>query len=165
MPTRASAPLARSSDQLQRKWTQVFVSFFPAPRLFFWSAITWAAICIAGWYLGGAALGDAIGLAGPADGQLPIGIERFWSGPFLWFYLYYTVAVAALRAGLAGAARRIPGRRWSILGSALILFTTYFQVEVSVAINDWYGPFYDLVQAALEKIAPGHARGVRRLCS
>jgi peptide/bleomycin uptake transporter len=31
----------------------------------------------------------------------------------------------------------------------LILFATYLQVEVSVAINNWYGPFYDLVQAAL----------------
>ncbi|MET4233933.1 ABC-type long-subunit fatty acid transport system fused permease/ATPase subunit [Bradyrhizobium sp. i1.4.4] len=43
---------------------------------------------------------------------------------------------------------------WSILGSALILFTSYFQVQVSVAINSWYGPFYDLVQAALSKSAP-----------
>jgi peptide/bleomycin uptake transporter len=43
---------------------------------------------------------------------------------------------------------------WSILGSALILFTSYFQVQVSVAINGWYGPFYDLVQAALSKSAP-----------
>ena len=44
-----------------------------------------------------------------------------------------------------------PWWRWSILGSALILFVTYFQVQVSVAINDWYGPFYDLIQAALGK--------------
>ena len=47
-----------------------------------------------------------------------------------------------------------PWWRWSILGSALILFTTYFQVQVSVAINDWYGPFYDLIQAALGKTRP-----------
>jgi peptide/bleomycin uptake transporter len=26
---------------------------------------------------------------------------------------------------------------WSIFGSALILFTSYFQVQVSVAINSW----------------------------
>jgi peptide/bleomycin uptake transporter len=36
----------------------------------------------------------------------------------------------------------------------LILFTSYFQVQVSVAINSWYGPFYDLVQAALSKSRP-----------
>jgi peptide/bleomycin uptake transporter len=47
-----------------------------------------------------------------------------------------------------------PWATWSILGSALILFTSYFQVQVSVAINSWYGPFYDLVQAALSKSAP-----------
>lgn len=44
--------------------------------------------------------------------------------------------------------------RWSILGSALILFVTYLQVQVSVAINNWYGPFYDLVQAALSHQRP-----------
>ena len=55
-----------------------------------------------------------------------------------------------------------PWAHWSILGSALILFTTYFQVQVSVAINSWYGPFYDLVQAALSKSRPVDARGVLR---
>jgi len=53
-----------------------------------------------------------------------------------------------------GCCFRHPWAPWSILGSALILFTSYFQVEVSVAINSWYGPFYDLVQAALSKSAP-----------
>jgi peptide/bleomycin uptake transporter len=47
-----------------------------------------------------------------------------------------------------------PWAAWSIFGSALILFTSYFQVELSVAINSWYGPFYDLVQAALSKSVP-----------
>ena len=35
----------------------------------------------------------------------------------------------------------------------MILFTTYLQVEVSVAVTNWYGPFYDLVQAALSRTA------------
>jgi peptide/bleomycin uptake transporter len=125
----------------------VFVSFFPAPRLFFWSALLWAALCIAGWYLGGRALGDALGFGIP-EGGLPIGVDRFWSGPFLWFYGYYIAAVAVF-AGAWQTLAPHPWWRWSVLGSALILFTTYFQVEVSVAINDWYGPFFDLVQAAL----------------
>ena len=47
-----------------------------------------------------------------------------------------------------------PWSLWSILGSALILFTSYFQVQVSVAINSWFGPFYNMVQAALSKSAP-----------
>jgi peptide/bleomycin uptake transporter len=129
----------------------VFVSFFPnPPRLFFWSAVLWAALCIAGWYAGGAALGPALGFAAPADGRLPIGVSRFWAGPFLWFYVYYGAAVAAF-AGVWQTISPHPWWRWSTLGSALIFFTTYFQVEVSVAINDWYGPFYDLIQVALAR--------------
>ena len=131
----------------------MFLSFFPNPRPFFWSAVLWAAICVAGWYAGGAALGDRLGFAGPPDGGLPIGVERFWSRPFLWFYLYFAVAVGFF-AGFWQTVAPHPWWRWSILGSALILFSTYFQVQVSVAINDWYGPFYDLIQAALGKTRP-----------
>ena len=58
-----------------------------------------------------------------------------------------------------------PWAHWSILGSALILFATYFQVQVSVAINDWYGPFYDLIQAALAKTATGHAGAILSVAS
>ena len=43
---------------------------------------------------------------------------------------------------------------WSVLGTALIVFVIYFQVQVSVAINAWYGPFWDLVQAAVSKSRP-----------
>jgi peptide/bleomycin uptake transporter len=132
----------------------VFVSFFPnPPRLFFWSAAVWAALCVAGWYLGGEALGAALGFGGPADGELPIGVSRFLARPFLWFYLYYFAAVAAFAAFWQTMAPH-PWWRWSVLGSALILFVTYFLVQVSVAINDWYGPFYDLVQAALARSRP-----------
>lgn len=132
----------------------MFVSFFPnPPKLFFWSAIIWAALCVAGWYMGGDTLGDALGLAGPPDGNLPIGVSRFWSGPFLWFYLYYLVAVGAFAIAWQLYAPH-PWWRWSVLGSALLFFTTYYQVQVSVAINDWYGPFYDMIQAALGKTRP-----------
>jgi len=129
----------------------VFVSYFPnPPKLFFWSAVIWAALCVLGWYMGGDTLGDGLGFAGPPDGNLPIGVSRFWSGPFLWFYLYYLVAVATFALAWQLYAPH-PWWRWSVLGSALILFSTYFQVQVSVAINDWYGPFFDLIQAALDK--------------
>lgn len=127
----------------------MFISFFPhPPRLFFWSVVLWAAVCVSGWYLGGASLGDLVGFG--LEGELPIGIERFWTGPFLWFYLYYGAAVG-LFALFWQMISPHPWWRWSILGSALILFVTYFQVQVSVAINAWYGPFYDLIQAALGK--------------
>ena len=48
---------------------------------------------------------------------------------------------------------------WSILGSAVVLFVIYFQVQVSVAINDWYGPFYNMIQAAASRKAADPDRG------
>ena len=38
---------------------------------------------------------------------------------------------------------------WSIGGSALILFTTWYQVQLDVQINEWFGSFYDGLQKAL----------------
>lgn len=40
---------------------------------------------------------------------------------------------------------------WSILGTALILFSTWYRVQLDVRINDWFGTFYDLLQTALSK--------------
>ena len=40
---------------------------------------------------------------------------------------------------------------WSVLGSALILFATWYRVQLDVQINEWFGSFYDLVQKALSK--------------
>lgn len=40
---------------------------------------------------------------------------------------------------------------WSVLGSALILFATWYRVQLDVRINEWFGSFYDLVQKALGK--------------
>ncbi|AMG29220.1 transporter [Grimontia hollisae] len=38
---------------------------------------------------------------------------------------------------------------WSILGSALILYVTWYKVELDVQINEWFGTFYNLIQKAL----------------
>lgn len=123
----------------------MFVSFFPRPNLFFPSSILWTALAMAVWY------GLASNLfQGPEN---PVGLATFWSAPALWFDLYFALAVAIFAAAWMLFAPH-PWANWSILGSALILFTSYFQVQVSVAINSWYGPFYNLVQAALSKSAP-----------
>lgn len=127
----------------------MFVSFFPRPKLFFWSAFVWTLLAILGWYEGGERLGAVFGLQPLAHAATPIiGASLFWSAPFLWFYIYFAVVTFAFYLFWAWFS---PHRwqRWSILGSALILFTTYFGVQVSVAVNAWYGPFYDLVQKAL----------------
>src|ERR1700726_4938407 len=123
----------------------MFVSFFPRPKLFFLSAILWTALAMAFWY------GFAANLITSSAAR--VGVEIFWSAPSLWFDLYFALCVAIFASAWMLFAPH-PWAPWSILGSALILFTSYFQVEVSVAINSWYGPFYDLVQAALSKSAP-----------
>lgn len=132
----------------------MFASFFPRSKFFFWSVLVWTALMAGAWYEGARKLGGVIGLPPAAnDAHAIVGASRFWSADFLWFYLYYAVAVGLFAAFWLWAA---PQRwwRWSILGSALILFVTYIQVEVSVTINDWFGPFYDLIQAALSHSAP-----------
>src|SRR6201993_2706525 len=123
----------------------MFVSFFPRPRLFFTSSILWTALAMAVWY------GFASNLFQVPE--TPIGLSTFWSAPALWFDLYFALCVAIFGAAWMLFAPH-PWAMWSILGSALILFTSYFQVQVSVAINSWYGPFYNLVQAALSKSEP-----------
>jgi peptide/bleomycin uptake transporter len=128
----------------------MFVSFFPRPKLFFLSAIVWALLAIAFWYGVADNLGNSLGISSAAPDV--VGLAMFWSGSSLWFYTYFALCVAIF-AGAWMVVSPHPWARWSILGSALILFTAYFQVQVSVAINSWYGPFYNLVQAALSKSA------------
>ena len=38
---------------------------------------------------------------------------------------------------------------WSYLGSLFILSTLWFQVQIDVKINEWFGGFYDMIQKAL----------------
>ncbi|WP_375784780.1 peptide antibiotic transporter SbmA [Bradyrhizobium sp. Pha-3] len=123
----------------------MFVSFFPRPKLFFLSAIVWTALAMLVWYGFASNLFEAP--------QRPVGLATFASAPALWFDFYFAACAAIFAASWMLVAPH-PWATWSILGSALILFTSYFQVQVSVAINSWYGPFYDLVQAALSKSAP-----------
>jgi peptide/bleomycin uptake transporter len=131
----------------------MFVSFFPRPLLFLLSAILWGVFTVGFWYTFGAQLGALLGFQFSASGEKITGVAVFWSAQSLWFYLYSAVAIA-LFASVWMLLSPHRWSRWSILGSGLILFTSYFQVQVSVAINGWYGPFYDLVQAALAKSAP-----------
>ena len=38
---------------------------------------------------------------------------------------------------------------WSIVGSAIILYVTWYKVQIDVEVNEWFGSFYDLIQKAL----------------
>ncbi|MDI3453327.1 peptide antibiotic transporter SbmA [Acinetobacter calcoaceticus] len=127
----------------------MFKSFFPSPRYFFISVVVWIALNMVLWYSGGNTWGTFIGFAkGYHDAQLPVGVSRFWSPTFLWFYLWFLVSTA-LFAGFWKVISNNPWQRWSIWGSAFILFNIWFGVQVSVAINAWYVPFWDLIQKML----------------
>ncbi|WP_374529713.1 peptide antibiotic transporter SbmA [Acinetobacter sp.] len=129
----------------------MFKSFFPNPKWFFISVLIWSVINVALWYTGGNTWGSAIGWPrGYASAELPIGVSRFWSASFLWFYLWFFISTALFAAFWRFFSDN-KWQRWSIWGSAFILFNIWFGVQVSVAINAWYGPFWDLIQNMLGK--------------
>lgn len=128
----------------------MFVSFFPRPKLFFLSVLIWTSLAMAVWY---GFVDNLVGASAPGSVAPPVGAAIFWSAKSLWFDFYFALSVAIF-AGAWMVLSPHPWASWSILGSALLLFTSYFQVQVSVAVNSWYGPFYNLVQAALSKSAP-----------
>ena len=127
----------------------MFLSFFPNPRPFFWSVALWTMFVVFYWYLAGEQTGVALGIL-PETPQAVnnASVFVFASRPFIWFYVYYAAAVVAF-AGFWNFYTPHPWAHWSVLGSALIIFATYFQVQVDVMINDWFGTFYDMIQQAL----------------
>jgi peptide/bleomycin uptake transporter len=125
----------------------MFKSFFPDSRWFWPSVILWAIICCGVWFEYSAAIGTALGLS-MVETEPVIGLGHFVTDPFKLFYLYYLVSVA-LFALAWFQMKPTRWQWWSIVGSAFILFSTYYSVQVSVALNNWRRPFFDAVQAAL----------------
>ncbi len=125
----------------------MFKSFFPNPKLFFLSVVAYSAVCSFIWYGFNDRIGALLGF--DLSPQEPvIGLGHFATDSFLLFYLYYFTCTALFALFWFRVARH-PWQWWSIVGSALILFSTYYSVQVSVAINNWRRPFFDLVQNAL----------------
>lgn len=127
----------------------MFNSFFPQPKVFFISAAVWALAAVLLWYFGGEQFGAVLGLPPAAPDAVPnIWPSRFLQPEYIWFYAYFAGAILIFYAFWAWYS---PHRwqDWSILGSGLIIFVVNFNVQVSVALNDWRGVFYDMVQNAL----------------
>ncbi len=81
-----------------------------------------------------------------AEGERP----PFFTPEKIWVYQYITlVAIVFCVAWFFIDRNKWYG--WAVCGTALILLVTYFQVQVSVWINDWYGDFYNLIQLALSE--------------
>jgi peptide/bleomycin uptake transporter len=139
----------------------VFRSFFPNPRLFFISFALWALACVLGWYLVIQDVGDTLSLGAlfgagfpevlieGADSATQMAFAEAQSSALnIWLYQYMFVCYAIF-VGVWMLYGGQKWRKWSVLGSALIVFITWFQVQVSVMLNEWYGTFYDLIQKAL----------------
>lgn len=138
----------------------MFKSFFPSPKLFFWSFAIWAMICVLTWYLFGEQLGQYLSFGGlfgydyvipppPVEGASPAEAPVNPGAEF-WFYQYMFYGYA-LFVGVWMFFAPHKWARWSVLGTALIIFVTWFQVHLDVLINDWFGGFYDSIQQALAK--------------
>lgn len=125
----------------------MFKSFFPSPKLFFSSAVVYSAICCFIWYGFNEQIGEFFGLD-MSSAEPVIGLGHFVTDPFLLFYWYYLVCTGVF-ATYWFVVEKHKWQWWSIMGSSFILFSTYFGVQVSVAINNWRRPFFDLVQNAL----------------
>ena len=139
----------------------MFASFFPSPRLFFLSALLWTGVCMAIWYTVGHDLGETlslghlIGFGYPpplADGADEAAQAAFQAAQTravdVWLYQYMIVAGAVF----AFVWYRLSPHRWfwwSVVVSFVILFIVWFQVQLDVMINEWFGVFYDMIQKAL----------------
>ncbi len=133
----------------------MFSSFFPSPKLFFPATVLWTALSMVLWYGFVRDLGPQLSLGGlvgfaypPADtAGTTIAIETARN---IWLY-QYMIATGAVFVGLVGWL--IPHRwfRWSVGVSAVIIFFIWFQVQLDVMINNWFGTFYNMVQQALGK--------------
>ncbi|HSI44820.1 MAG TPA: peptide antibiotic transporter SbmA [Methylophilus sp.] len=125
----------------------MFKSFFPDSRWFWPSVILWSVICCGVWFQFSTVIGAAVGMD-MAEKEPVIGLGHFVTDSFKLFYVYYAVSVAIFALGWF-TLKPSRWQWWSIVGSAFILFSTYYSVQVSVAINNWRRPFFDGVQAAL----------------
>lgn len=133
----------------------MFSSFFPNPRLFFPATLLWTALTMALWYGLARDWGPQLSLGGlagfaypPADANgAAVAVETARN---IWLY-QYMIATGAIFVAVVRVV--LPHRwfRWSVGVSALIVFLLWFQVQLDVMINTWFGTFYNMVQQALGK--------------
>ncbi len=128
----------------------MFQSFFPRPRVFLLSAAAWFFVCLAIWY--GFADGLAAQFSLMREALPTIEGERppFLNPDKVWVY-QFIVLVTALFCVAWYFIDRNRWYWWAVCGSALILLVSYFQVQLGVWLNNWYGDFYDLIQLALSE--------------
>lgn len=130
----------------------MFRSFFPTPKLFFLSAVIWPVLCFYIWFEAGDAMKGLLSIAdflgAPASGAETSGRPPFFTADKLWTYQFILMATA-LFCVFWGYFNRNIWYFWSVIGTAFLVISTYFNVQISVWLNNWYGDFYDLIQNSL----------------
>ncbi len=129
----------------------MFHSFFPKPKVFFLSAVLWAALCMSIWFLG---LSDWQSALEFFKGLAPVAVEGerppFITAERLWVYLYIMLSgIGFFLLWMRFSNHR--WRLWSVGGSTLIVLWTYYEVQISVFSNDWFGGFFDTIQKAISE--------------
>jgi peptide/bleomycin uptake transporter len=128
----------------------MFESFFPSPKKFFLSAVVWFFVCLALWFGLFDGMAAQFSLMREALPATEGGRPPFLNPDKVWLY-QYIVLVTALFCVAWFFIDRNRWYWWAVCGSAIILLVTYFQVQLGVYINNWYGDFYDLIQLALSE--------------
>jgi peptide/bleomycin uptake transporter len=125
----------------------MFKSFFPNPKVFFYSAIAWFFIVLALWHGYADSLGVQMAIVSAPE-VIPGERPPFLTQDKAWVYVYILMSTLLFCIGWAFYGKQ-RWYAWSVVGSAIILVVTYFLVQISVWLNNWYGDFYDLIQQAL----------------
>ncbi len=101
------------------------------------------------WYYFRKDLGIWLNLPFPAeDAPNVIGFQFFLTNNFLVFYWYYGV-MAGIWAAFWYFFAPHKWQNWSVLGSALIIFLTFVNVQTFVGLNYWVGDLYNNIQVSL----------------
>ncbi len=78
---------------------------------------------------------------------IPPDDARFLSGAKIWEYEY--VFLGFVLFCVFWYFFRNEWYWWSVVMSAIILLSVYFNVQISAWVNNWYNSFYDLIQLAV----------------
>ncbi len=129
----------------------MFNSFFPRPRWFFLSAFGWFLLSLAAWYGFAESMMDQLSLFKPDELTTGDAAQStFLTAEKSWVYQYIVLSVVlfCLAWAFLGRSRWYV---WSVVGTAVIVVVTYFSVQITVWLNEWYRAFYDLIQRALSE--------------
>ena len=120
--------------------------------MFFLSAVIFTVVAFIVWFTIGDTLKSLLNigelLVGPPPELEPGQRPPFFSADKLWTYQYILMVAIAFCVFWYYQERSI-WYWWSVVGSTFLIISTYFNVQISVWLNNWYGGFYDLIQRAL----------------